>query len=417
MESKVYIIGIGFKPLTGRARELVLKAGAIVASRRLAQVFAGYPEYAGAKGRLVVINDVEETMAYLRKTVGEEGEPLVLLASGDPLFYGIARRTIKEMGQGRVEIIQDLTSIQIAFCRIKESWNDALLISLHGRGRGRGKGRPPSYRLEDLPRLTEEQVKIAVLTDGVNNPARIAGILAGRDLVLYVCERLGYPDEAIISGSPEELAASAFREPAVVIIKNLKNPEAQIVRFGRAEGEFHHSRGLITKDEVRAATLHKLRLPVRGILWDIGAGSGAVSIEASLLSPGLRIFAVERNRRELTNLRKNLARFAAAGVEPVKGEAPEVLLDLPAPDRVFIGGSGGRLREIVSAVARKEAKIIVINAVTLETLNEAAAALEENGYPAEITGLSVTKIRPLGARRAFWGQNPVFLIKGERDAG
>jgi len=162
-------------------------------------------------------------------------------------------------------------------------------------------------------------------------------------------------------------------------------------------------------------TLHKLRLPEKGVLWDIGPGSGSVSIEAARLCPGLRIIAIEREQNRIDDIAENKRRFIATNIELVNKAAPDALMDLPAPDRVFIGGSGGNLGDIVKQVSNVMASgVIVVNAATLETLNEAMASLETHGFTVEVSEISVSRSKVIAGKKLMSALNPVFIIKGER---
>jgi len=233
---------------------------------------------------------------------------------------------------------------------------------------------------------------------------------------MYVCERLGYKDETIIEGSPEEIAVMTFAHPNVVIItQNRNNGQTSEPRLGLRESEIEHSKGLITKDEVRAVTLHKMRLPQRGVFWDIGAGSGSVSIEAARLCPGLKVIAIEKNNDRAETIRANTVQFNTRNVEIVTGGAPDVLGDLPAPDRVFIGGSGGSLGAILSRVnERMTSGIVVVNAATIDTLNEAMTSLGGNAFEIEISEVSVSRSKMISGKRHMSALNPVFIVKGEK---
>jgi precorrin-6Y C5,15-methyltransferase (decarboxylating) len=418
------IIGIGGRPLDARARQAVMSAQVIVGPRRLCDVFAGYAEWQEARGKIRQIDTPDETIDFIRQSFGRDTERIVLLASGDPLFFGIGRRAVMEFGPDVVEIIPDVSSVQLAFSRIKAPWDEALLISLHG-SEDAGRRRKLRYTLADLPGLLAAHRTIAVLTDGAHNPAAIASAVADArvsrpSLLLSVCERLGYDDERVTEGRPDEIAAMSFRDPNVVIIRDAAGSapvgaETPHPRFGLREEEMAHSGGLITKDEVRAVALHNLRLPEKGVLWDIGAGSGAVSIEAARLCPGLRVFAVERDEGQRGLISQNRAAFGLSALTIVGGEAPDALSSLPAPDRVFIGGSGGRAGEIIDAVQRRmEGGIVVINAATLETLHDACRELEKAGYAVRISEVSVARAKPVGDKRHMAALNPVFVITGEK---
>ncbi|MCX7793813.1 MAG: precorrin-6y C5,15-methyltransferase (decarboxylating) subunit CbiE [Thermodesulfovibrionales bacterium] len=429
MAEKIYIIGIGYKPLDKRAREIIMNSSIILVSSRLYDVFKEYDEFGAVKERIEVINDVDETIEFIRARLEKcwsknkndfrssdvkNFRAMVLLASGDPMFFGIGRRAVNEFGKEMVEIIPDLSSIQIAFSRIKEPWDDALLMSLHG---GTEKKRRLPCEIEDIPFLLDRYNKIAILTDRENNPAKIASVLKPfSKLKVCVCERLGYEDERIIEGTPAELEELSYREPNIVLILRGEDSEAvPSILFGIREDHLSHSKGLITKDEVRAVAIHKLRLPREGILWDIGAGSGSISIESGRLSEGLRIFAVEKDDEQISHILRNKEKFHVRNLEIIKGEAPDVLRGLPFPDRVFIGGSGGRLTEIIGFIDKLGfSGIMVINATTMETLESALNRLRELNYYLDLTQIQISRLRPLGNKHHLLSQNPVFIITAEK---
>lgn len=428
--TNLFVIGIGYTPLDVKTREVVLSAGVILASRRLFEVFQRYEEFEAAKDKVQVINTIDETMNVIRSRLSSpltpDSPPIVLLASGDPLFFGIGRRIVQEFGQEAVEIMPDLSSIQVAFARIREPWDKAFLMSLHG-GPDPAKRRRLPYELEDLPALLDRHSKIAILTDKENSPARIASFLNSSPLTphslltLHVCERLGYPDEKITSGTPAEIEAGAFSDPNVVIVMrgqgSRDRTEIPEVRFGLTEDEIAHSRGLITKDEVRAVTIHKLKLPRKGVFWDIGAGSASVSIEIARFFPDLRIFAIEKDGIQMGHIEENRARFSVSGLRVIQGEAPAALAGLPAPHRVFIGGSSGKLDTIIDHIAAAmESGIVVVNATTLETLYDAILHLEKHGFSVEVAEISVSRSTQIGKKKRYMkALNPVFVIKGEKN--
>ena len=422
--NKLYCLGIGYKPLDEKAKEIIANSEVIITSGRLFEVFKGHEEFDAVKDKVRVINNVDKTINFIRA----QTKTIVLLASGDPMFCGIGRRVVMEFGKDMVEILPDLSSIQLAFSRIKEPWDDAFLISLHG-GPDPEKRRRLPYELNDIPSLLKQYNKIAILTDKENNPSVIAKSIAAKQsegfyavqplaIRIWVCERLGYMDEKITEGSPEEIAGMLFLEPNVVIVWNAKcemrNAEVGISNFGLTEDEIVHSRGLITKDEVRAVTIHKLRLPQKGIFWDLGAGSGSISIEAARLYPDLKVFAIEKDEEQINHIKENMIRFCVSNIQIIKGEAPEALNTLPFPDRVFIGGSGGRLTEIINLIARTQAKIVVINAVMLETLHESIQCLENNGFDVHVSEISVARSKTIANKRHMGALNPVFVIRGGR---
>ncbi|PJA83020.1 MAG: precorrin-6Y C5,15-methyltransferase (decarboxylating) subunit CbiT, partial [Nitrospirae bacterium CG_4_9_14_3_um_filter_44_28] len=154
--------------------------------------------------------------------------------------------------------------------------------------------------------------------------------------------------------------------------------------------------------------------PQRGVLWDIGAGSGSVSVETARLYPEIKVLAVEKDEEQIKNIKENRIKFDALNIEIIKGRAPDVLINLPAPHRVFIGGSGGKLKEIIDLIAKMQTAIIVINAATVETLNIAVAELQRNGFLVDVSQVSVSRMKKIGEGNCFSALNPIFVIKGEK---
>jgi len=441
--SKIRIIGIGYRPLDRRAKDALLQSDVVLTNNRLLEVFKSYEEHDKVKDRIKVIDNVHETIDYIKTEVqqgkslqGKDGtsamprfRTISLLASGDPMFFGIGRVITEEFDRDIVEIYPDLSSVQTAFSRIKEAWNGAFLMSVHG-GPDPSKRRKLEYAMSDIPLLLARHNKLAVLTDKENNPAVIAKALSesfalphfsASSLTMYVCERLGYPNEKIVRGTPEEITGMSFTYPNVVIIVR-KSEASALPRFssseplfGLKEGEFQHIKGLITKDEVRAVAIHRLRLPQKGVLWDIGAGSGSVSIESARLCPGLEVYSIEKDKEQLRNISENRSGFDAINVRIVTGEAPGALKDLPPPDRVFIGGSSGRMDAIIHMISEKMVSgIVVVNAATIETLNEAVQGLEKNNFTIEISEVSISRSKMIGGKRHMSALNPIFVITGRK---
>ncbi|HXX53202.1 MAG TPA: precorrin-6y C5,15-methyltransferase (decarboxylating) subunit CbiE [Thermodesulfovibrionales bacterium] len=222
--SEITVIGIGYRPLNRQTAEIIERSDIILASSRLFDVFRTYAEYERVAERVLVIDNVDSTIAFIRDNYRTRS--IALLASGDPLFFGIGKRICEEFGRDSVSIIPDLSSVQMAFSRIKETWDDAFFMSLHG-GPDPVRRRKLPYELEEIPGLLETWRKVAVLTDATKNPSAIAEILARPShrecsttsvLTVYVCEKLGCPDEKITRGRPEEIAGRFYSEPNVVII-------------------------------------------------------------------------------------------------------------------------------------------------------------------------------------------------------
>ena len=422
MNREIFVIGLqrGFS-LSGKARERLAASEVILASQRLFDIFK-IRENAIFREKIKIIPKVEDTVSFLR---GFNGKACVL-ASGDPLFFGIGGVLLKEFPREEVFIYPAISSIQLAFARAGKSWEDAFFVSLHGPKKRR-------WRPEDLPLILDRHTKIAVLTGGENGPGEIARFLPDNSKVI-VLERLGLPDENMLETTASKLKAmDQFREPNLLIIEaesgHKDSTENVKICLGLEEDEFGHSEGLITKDEVRAVVLHKLKIPVEGVLWDIGAGSGSVGIEAKRLSPGLDVYAVEKERDRAAEIIANSVSLHAGGINIICGEAPSTLEKFPAPDRVFIGGSGGGLVDIIKFAAGKmrEGGIIVVSAITLESINEALLSLEKEGFQkVDAVSIAASRMVPIGTpiggkaggqksqkrKNYFKALNPVFVIRG-----
>lgn len=401
--NKIYVIGAGVEGQEGfsrRALDLVGQAGLLIGGDRQLKLF---PEFAGET--LVIGQNLPQVVERLKSATGT----VVVLASGDPLFFGIGRYLLRNLPDAALEFVPNVSSVQYAFAKIRQPWDDAIFISAHGRGL---KGAVDQIVAHD---------KAAILTDEVNDPRTIARELVerGRDgYAAWLCENLGTPQERIVETDVRgllEIKAAALN--VLILVKEYESGgEGAGPGLGIPDEEFATVKKLITKEEVRAVSLAKLRLRHDMTLWDIGAGSGSVSIEADHLLPNGHIFAIERNPQCLGFIKENLRKFNSRNITLVESEAPACLDDLPDPDRVFIGGSGGHLWKILEAadVRLKPGGRIVLNAVTLDTLTAATDFFENTGYELEVTTVNISRTRPLTDYKLFEAFNPVFVITAEK---
>ncbi len=418
MEEKVYIIGVGNdgrESLSPKAIALIEAADLLFGGERL---LAFFPDVKAEK--VPVTSKLEELVTQLKAHLGRRR--MVILATGDPSFYGIARYLVKKLGKERFEILPNVSAMQWAFARIKESWDDAVLTSIHGR-----KG-----ELERLVELVRRSRKIGIFTDEIHSPQAIARALLKAGIKghkAYVCEDLLGPSEKITETDLQTLSGMEVSPlNTLILIKEEQESFAeegaealpfQPWTFGIPEDEFHYrqpKRGLITKVEVRVISLSKLRLKEESVVWDIGAGSGSVAIEAALLARRGLVYAIEKNEEDLELIRQNIEKFGARNVQVVHRIAPDGLDLLPDPDAVFVGGSGGFMRGIleVSAKRLKPSGRIVVNAITLENLHEAVSALKALGFEVEATLVQVARSKPLLGMFAFEALNPIYVIAGKR---
>lgn len=400
-QQKIYLVGAGitgWEGFTAKALDIIGKADVMVGHQRHLDIF---PEFAGEKR---VLADLSELMDFLKQT----DRRVVVLASGDPAFFGVSRFLLRNLSKDRIEIFPNVTSMQYAFARIKEPWDDSIFVSVHGRG---------MHPAVDKVIAAE---KACILTDKTNTPAAIAAELIDRGAEGYeawLCEDLGMPTEKFTKTTVRGLLEIKASELNILIL--IRTYEPNLVHYpliGIEDDEFQTSKKLITKQEVRAVTLAKLQLQDDLVFWDIGAGSCSVSIEASNLMPNGRIFALEKNQQCIGFINENLKKFCARNIKLIEAYAPEGLEDLPDPDRVFIGGAGGKLDEIIDTVSLrlKSEGVVVINAVTLDTLTRAVEFLEDHGFTVEATCVNIAKTRNLTEYKMFEAQNPVYVISARK---
>jgi precorrin-6Y C5,15-methyltransferase (decarboxylating) len=404
-ERTIDVIGMGLGPddLTAKHREIIDQADVLIGGRRLLGFF---PDSSAEKR--VIGKDLDEVIVFIRRRMGRRS--VVVLASGDPLFFGFGARLVEAFGPDRVTIHPNVSSVAAAFARIKEPWGGVRVFSLHGR--------EPEAEL--LQALTEDD-RIAVLTDPERSPAWLARLILdqqGGGFRMAVMQALGTTAERHEWYTLEQAATLKFAEPNVVVLKRELEPIAtrRPLRLGTPDEWFEQRKGLITKSEVRAVTLAKLRLGPGQVLWDLGAGSGSVAIEASLFMGNGRIVAVEKNPQRIEQIKANARRFGVRRLSVVQAELPEGLRGLPKPDRIFIGGGGKDLSSILSEAVRhlRPAAVVVINAVLLQNVHAAEAALRRLGFATEVVEVQIHRSQsmPYGAR--LEALNPVWIITGSR---
>ncbi len=399
----VYVVGAGVEGQEGfstRALSLVQQAQVIYGAERLLALFNDLP------ARKVELKDHDDLAGVLQDQEGIT----VVLTSGDPLFFSIGRSLLRNLPKENLEFVPNVSSVQFAFARIKEPWDDAVFISTSGR------------TLVDIVDRVVANNKAAILTDAKHTPAAIATELLqrGRDgYTAYLCEDLGSDKERIVQTSVQELPGVAAAELNVLILIKRYDSDGSVQQraFGIADEQFTALKKQMTGEEVRVVVLAKLQLNRDMTMWDIGAGTGSVSVEADYLLPEGRVFAIERNSDYLTGLRHNLNKFKSRNVRVVEGEAPLCLDDIPDPDRVFIGGSGGNLWEILSSV---DARLpsdgrVVITATTLDTLVSATDYFGNADYQVEVITLNVARTSNKTDYKVFEARNPVYIIVAKKE--
>jgi precorrin-6Y C5,15-methyltransferase (decarboxylating) len=419
----VSVAGMGPEPLGAVARERLATAALVAGGRRQ---LAMAPLPAGC--RTVVL---EGDLAPALDAVAASGGPVVVLASGDPGFFGIVRVLAARFGRDRLEVLPSVSAVAAAFAAAGLPWDDALVVSAHGRD--------PRTAVN----ACRAHPKVAVLTAPGFGPAELAAALrhAGLGRRLLVAERLGEPDARIVQGDPTTIAAASggFADPNVVLVLDQDRvvaahkahawPARQVpAGWALPEDAFEHRAGMITKADVRALALARLGPGLGDLVWDVGAGSGAVAVECARFGAG--VVAVERDPAACALIAANASRHGVA-VQIVEAAAPAALDALPDPDAVFVGGSGGTrsLEAIVTAAASRVRRAAVVALASIERVAPTANALAAAGLAVDTVLAQTAALRPLGPtpETQLEGEpadahrlvpaNPVFLVTGTVTAG
>lgn len=416
-EFKIHIIGVGsdgLAGLTARARDLLQNANLVLGSDH---ALGAVPELTA--DRLRIGPDLQEVVRVLETHLADRsGRPkrVVIVAAGDPLFYGVARYLCDRLGKDRFEVLPHVSSMQLAFARIKESWEEAYLTNLANH---------PLDTVLDRIRTAET---VGLFTSEKHDPPRIARELLARGLDYfraYVCENLGGPDERVTQGELGEIAEMEFAPLNVMILKRKagrpdlprragRGPGA-LRRFGNPDDVFAQSRpksGLITQAEVRAIALAQLDLHPGSIVWDVGAGSGSVAIEAAQLAEPGTVYAIEQDAADYHLILANADAFGVRNLKAIHGVAPAVFADLPAPDAVFVGGTGREAARLLEASyqALRPGGRLVANVATLEMLSAAYASLKMLAGGVGVLLVNVARGTEQLETLRFEAVNPTFLL-------
>ncbi|MDV2685209.1 precorrin-6y C5,15-methyltransferase (decarboxylating) subunit CbiE [Alkalihalophilus lindianensis] len=401
MEHKIKVIGIGDEGKQGLLplyEKYIYESDLLVGGERLLKSFSDYP---GEKR--VIKGGLKELVDDLHK----ESRKVVILASGDPLFYGIGSYLGKKLD---IEIYPYLSSIQLAFARMNEGWQDAYVTSVHGRS------------IQGLVQRINGREKIVLLTDEKNTPAEIARYMRSYEVNEYrafVAENLGGENERCGYYELVEMEKMEFSPLNVVILKKVE--AVKTWSFGIEDDEFHQrkpEKGLLTKKEIRSLSLMALNLNENSIIWDIGTCTGSVAIEACLIAKKGQVYAIEKNEHDLENCYLNQVKFRTDFIA-IHGKAPDHLHTFPDPDAVFIGGTAGNMGDILEACCSrlKEGGRIVLNAVTIENLMQAVEGFKRNGLETTITLAQISRSKPILNLTRFDALNPIYIITAQHKKG
>lgn len=422
---EIHVVGIGLAgldSLSPASLALVQSATLLIgATRHLDAVGYGLVD-AEPLPDMWPLGQISEVFESLRSHLSTNPETrTVILATGDPLFFGLGRLLLAHFPPEQLIFHPQLSSIQLAFSRLKVPWQDATLISVHGRGE--------ALLVQAVKR---GDAKIAVLTDRVLTPSAIAALISSLDLPVHyqqwVCENLGDATESVSLYVPHlDLSteqAKAYSPLNVVVL--LRVVAADEILSGQSlpliglpdamfKG-FPDRPTLITKREIRLLVLGAIAPLDQQVIWDIGAGTGSISVELSRLCPAAQIFAIEKTAMGASLIRANAKKLAIAPITVVQGQAPLALQGLPPPNRVFIGGSSRQLGSILSFLSGFSPKLekIVLALATLEHLNEVTQWANRPGtlkkWQCQLTQINISRSCPVGPFTRFSPLNPVTLV-------
>ena len=415
---KIAVVGIGLDGAAGlnrKTNKIVNGADVLAGSKRHLDYF---PEHAGKK---LELNNLSVGLDAIAK-LAAAGLEIAIITSGDPLFFGLGRLLLEHFESSALSFYPHLSSIQIAFNLLQIPWQDACLISAHGRS------------TEALTKaLKQGHQKIAVLTDGRHHPGAIARLFLALELPIsysfYICENLGAATEKVSHYPQSTIEHLSQLEPdefaklnVLVLIREQQEEDlnlAELPAIGIPDNyfsSFTDRPGLMTKKEIRLAILGELALQPQQIVWDIGAGTGSVAVEIARLCPTSQIFAVEKTGLGSTLVTKNSQRFQVNNITSINGKAPDVLFDLPECDRIFIGGSGGKIVSILSVCDRKlkDRGLIVLAFATIEYQLEALSWLKDNNWQYRLLQLQISRSTPVAHLTRLTPLNPVTIITAHK---
>lgn len=403
MSNRLFVVGVGpgnRELVSPEAMKIIEESDVLMGGKRNLKAF-DYPD----KLQVPIGNNLREIIMFIQDNI--ESKRIVVLASGDPNLYGITDYLKAELKEVDISVVPGISSIQYLCSKAGINLNDVYITSVHGRE-------------ENLTDIAAKNKKIAVFTGGKRTPKSICRMFCEKgleDLVVTVGENLSYENERVVKGTPQEIANMDFDVLSVMVIENNGAGKGRGTGFkyttlGLPDHMFIRGDVPMTKQEVRAVSLSKLMLKEDSIVYDIGAGTGSISIECGLLAKGGFVYAIEKDGEALELIEKNISKFQLDNIKVVKGEAPLALDRLPEPDRVFVGGSGGNMEEIMKWVAKKCRSVrVVINTITLESTYEAIKSLESQGFTnIEITGVGISRSREVGGKHIMQALNPVYVI-------
>ncbi|MEO5371576.1 MAG: precorrin-6y C5,15-methyltransferase (decarboxylating) subunit CbiE [Magnetococcus sp. DMHC-1] len=434
MNGDCWILGVqdaGLDCLTPAAARILGQADLLIADQRFLDIYA--PLAPSHAERRSLTGKLAEVPTWIRQALAME-QRVVLLATGDPLCFGLGGHLLRHLPAHTCKILGTVSTLQLACERLGLVWGGAVRLSVHARDSGEWQSNSgPEHALFGLRRALTQTAPITLLTSPANNPGRIARMLVtlGLDPLweMAVAERLGQPEERLCSWlTPATAATLPFAEPNVLVLRRPVAPQPDptaatppVPLLGIPDAFFHKrtpEQGLITRREIRAVVLAYLGLQPHSRVWDIGAGSGSVGLEAARLAPFGSVHAVEMHPDCIQMIQENRRRLGLTNHYLSHARAPAGLDAWPDPHAVFIGGSGGTLAEIIPLCWQRlqPGGHLVMNFATLENLHTGMTLLDQLSAPREVIQIQLSRSKAIGKMHRLAGENPVWIVSAHKEA-
>lgn len=399
----VYLIGIGVGNkdfIHKKSMEAINKSNCLIGAKRMLESFLNLNK------EIFESSLSEDIYKYIINN--NNFENFGVIVSGDVGFYSLSKKLTEMLSENEdvsIENIPAISSLQYFCSKLNLSWDNIKFVSAHGR------------ELNIISNVMFNK-KIFMLTGGDLKPNNISKMLKDKGLghlIVSVGENLSYNNERILNDSASNIANMNFESLAVIIIHNDNALDLDIGLNSIKDEEFITGKVPMTKSEIRTISISKLNLKNNSIVYDIGAGTGSVSIETALKLYNGSLYAIEKNETALELIKENIKKFKAYNIEIIKSLAPEGLENLPKPDSAFIGGSSGNMDEIINVLLHKNPNVnVVMNTITLQSLSEALNCMEKYKFEnVEIVNISISKSKKIGHYDMMMGQNPIYIISGK----
>lgn len=390
---EVVLVGIGMgnpDTLTIEGKKAIDHAEVLIGAKRILEEIA-------INAPKIIAIESKKIAEFIRES---EYTRYTVVFSGDTGFYSGANSLMPYISNYQVTILPGISSLSYFSARLGIPWEDTFVLSIHGRK-------------NNVVRAVSEHKKTFLLTQGNVGEVCKELLQAGLgDVKIYIGQNLSYPEEKIVKGFPGDFENNVYPSLSVMIIINEKFKKE--FKIGIKEEAFVRGNVPMTKSEIRAISISKLYIKENAVIYDIGAGTGSITVEAAMLCSQGRVYAIEEKSEAVELIHTNVQKFGLDNVTICHGSAPECIVPLETPDMAFIGGSRGNLHSIIQTLLNKNKNIrLVINAITLETLMESLEVFKKYSFEdVEIVQVSVAKTREIGDYHMLMGQNPVFVISG-----